>query len=140
MIYAFNEALRIIKEEGLEARWARHRLNQKALIAGIEAMGMRLVVDPEYRLPSLTTVYFPEGIEDVPARMKLLNEFGIEIGAGLGDFKGKVWRIGLMGTNSTKANVLALFAALEDVLLSMGAKLAPGAGLQAASEVYREAE
>ena len=137
MIYAFNEALRIIKEEGLEARWARHRLNQKALIAGIEAMGMRLVVDPEYRLPSLTTVYFPEGIEDVPARMKLLNEFGIEIGAGLGDFKGKVWRIGLMGTNSTKANVLALFAALEDVLLSMGAKLAPGAGLQAASEVYR---
>ena len=82
----------------------------------------------------------PEGIEDVPARMKLLNEFGIEIGAGLGDFKGKVWRIGLMGTNSTKANVLALFAALEDVLLSMGAKLAPGAGLQAASEVYREAE
>ena len=120
MIYAFNEALRIIKEEGLEARWARHRLNQKALIAGIEAMGMRLVVDPEYRLPSLTTVYFPEGIEDVPARMKLLNEFGIEIGAGLGDFKGKVWRIGLMGTNSTKANVLALFAALEDVLLSMG--------------------
>ena len=138
MMYALNEALRIIKEEGLEARWARHRLNQKALIAGLEAMGMRLVVQPEYRLPSLTTVYFPEGIEDVPARMKLLNEFGIEIGAGLGEFKGKVWRIGLMGTNSTKANVLTLFAALEDVLVSMGAKVAPGAGLQAASAVQRD--
>ena len=140
MMYALNEALRIIKDEGLEARWARHRLNQKALIAGLEAMGMRLVVQPEYRLPSLTTVYFPEGIEDVPARMKLLNEFGIEIGAGLGEFKGKVWRIGLMGTNSTKANVLTLFAALEDVLVSMGAKVAPGAGLQAASAVYSETE
>jgi len=140
MMYALNEALRIIKEEGLEARWARHKLNQKALIAGLEAMGMELVVEPEYRLPSLTTVYFPEGIEDVPARMKLLNEFGIEIGAGLGEFKGKVWRIGLMGTNSTKGNVLTLFAALEDVLVSMGVKVPPGAGLQAASEVYRQAE
>jgi len=139
MIYALNESLRIIKEEGLEARWARHKLNQKALIAGLEAMGMKLVVDPEYRLPSLTTVYFPEGIEDVPARMKLLNEFGIEIGAGLGDFKGRVWRIGLMGTNSTKPNVLFLLAALEDVLVSMGARVPQGAGLQAASEVYRGA-
>ena len=103
-------------------------------------MGMELVVEPEYRLPSLTTVYFPEGIEDVPARLKLLNEFGIEIGAGLGEFKGKVWRIGLMGTNSTKGNVLTLFAALEDVLVSMGVKVPPGVGLQAASEVYRQAE
>ncbi len=137
MMYAFNEALRIIKEEGLEARWARHRLNQKALVAGLEAMGMKLVVEPEYRLPSLTTVYFPEGVEDAPARKMLLDEFGIEIGSGLGVFKGKVWRIGLMGTNSTKGNVLKLFAALEDVLVTMGAKVPAGAGLQAASSVYR---
>ncbi len=137
MIYAFNEALRIIKEEGLEARWARHRLNQKALIAGLEAMGMNLVVKPEYRLPSLTTVYFPEGVEDAPVRKRLLNEFNIEIGAGLGVFKGKVWRIGLMGTNATKASVLTFFAALEDILASMGARIPAGAGLQAASAVYR---
>lgn len=137
MIYAFNEALRIIKEEGLEARWARHRLNQKALIAGLEAMGMNLVVKPEYRLPSLTTVYFPEGVEDVPVRKRLLDEFNIEIGAGLGVFKGKVWRIGLMGTNATKASVLTFFAALEDILASMGARIPAGAGLQAASAVYR---
>ncbi len=137
MIYAFNEALRIIKEEGLEARWARHRLNQKALIAGLEAMGMNLVVKPEYRLPSLTTVYFPEGVEDAPVRKRLLDEFNIEIGAGLGVFKGKVWRIGLMGTNATKASVLTFFAALEDILASMGARIPAGAGLQAASAVYR---
>jgi alanine-glyoxylate transaminase/serine-glyoxylate transaminase/serine-pyruvate transaminase len=137
MIYALNEALRIIKEEGLEARWARHRLNQKALIAGLEAMGMRLVVKPEYRLPSLTTVYFPEGVEDALARKRLLDEFSIEIGSGLGVFKGRVWRIGLMGTNSTKGSVLTFFAALEDILVSMGAKIPAGAGLQAASAVYR---
>lgn len=138
MIYAFNEALRIIKEEGLEARWARHRKNQKALIAGLEAMGMKLVVKPEYRLPSLTTVFIPNDVEDVPVRKKLLEQFNIEIGAGLGVFKGKVWRIGLMGTNSTKANVLTFLAALEDVLVSEGAKLEKGAGVSAASAVYRE--
>ncbi len=137
MMYAFNEALRIIQEEGLEARAARHRLNQKALLAGLEAMEMKLVVEPEYRLPSLTTVYFPEGVEDAKARKKLLDEFGIEIGSGLGVFKGKVWRIGLMGTNSTKGSVLTLIAALEDILVSMGAKVPAGAGLQAVSAVYR---
>lgn len=137
MIYAFNEALRIIKEEGLETRWARHWLNQKALVAGLEAMGMKLVVKPEYRLPSLTTVYFPEGVEDALVRKRLLDEFNIEIGAGLGVFKGKVWRIGLMGTNAVKASVLMFFAALEDILASMGARIPAGAGLQAASAMYR---
>ena len=83
------------------------------------------------------TVYFPEGVEDAPVRKRLLNEFNIEIGAGLGVFKGKVWRIGLMGTNATKASVLTFFAALEDILASMGARIPAGAGLQAASAVYR---
>ncbi|HHW18546.1 MAG TPA: alanine--glyoxylate aminotransferase family protein [Firmicutes bacterium] len=138
MIYALNEALRIVKEEGNEARWARHRKNQEALIAGLEAMGLKLVVKPEYRLPSLTTVFIPEGVEDLKVRRRLLDEFNIEIGAGLGVFKGKIWRIGLMGTNSTKANVLWFLAALEDVLAAEGAKFQKGAGLEAASRVYRE--
>ncbi len=138
MMYAFNESLRIIKEEGMEAREARHRLNQQALIAGLEAMGMKLVVGHEYRLPSLTTVYSPEDVDDAVVRGRLLREFNIEIGAGLGIFKGKVWRIGLMGTNSTKSNVLTLLAALEDILGSMKAKINFGAALQAASSVYKK--
>ena len=137
MIYALNEALRIIKEEGLESRWARHQLNQQALITGLEAMGMKLVVEPDYRLPSLTTVYLPEDADDVLVRSRLLKEYDIEIGAALGEFKGRVWRIGLMGTNSTKGNVVTFLAALEDVLTSVGAQINPGVGLQAASAVYR---
>lgn len=137
MIYALNEALRIIKEEGLESRWARHQLNQQALITGLEAMGMKLVVEPDYRLPSLTTVYLPDDADDALVRSRLLKEYDIEIGAALGEFKGRVWRIGLMGTNSTKGNVLTFLAALEDVLTSVGAKINPGVGLQAASAVYR---
>lgn len=137
MIYALNEALRIIKEEGLESRWARHQLNQQALITGLEAMGMKLVVEPDYRLPSLTTVYLPDDADDVLVRSRLLKEYDIEIGAALGEFKGRVWRIGLMGTNSTKGNVVTFLAALEDVLTSVGAKINPGVGLQAASAVYR---
>lgn len=116
MIYALNEALRIVKEEGLEARYARHKANQQALIEGLEAMGLKLVVAPEYRLPSLTTVYVPEGVDDAYVRRRLLEDYNIEIGAGLGVFKGKVWRIGLMGTNSTRRNVLTLLSALKDIL------------------------
>ena len=136
MIYALNEALRIIREEGLEARWKRHRLNQQALITGLEAMGLKLVVKPEYRLPSLTTVFLPEGVDDVAARRKLLDEFGIEVGGGLGKFKGKVWRIGLMGTNSTKPVVLTLLTAMECVLAESGAGVPRGAGVAGAREAY----
>lgn len=116
MIYALNEALRIIKEEGLEARYARHRAAQKDLIAGLESMGMKMVVNEPYRLPSLNTVYVPEGVDEAKVRSRLLNEHSIEIGAGLGVFKGKIWRIGLMGTNATHANVVRLLAALADVM------------------------
>ncbi|MBE3519549.1 MAG: alanine--glyoxylate aminotransferase family protein [Firmicutes bacterium] len=140
MIYALNEALRIIKEEGLEARWRRHCLNQQALVAGLEAMGLKLVVQPEYRLPSLTTVFLPEGLDDVRARKKLLDEFGIEVGGGLGKFKGKVWRIGLMGTNSTKPVVLTLLTAMECVLVEEGVKVPRGVGVARALEVYSAAE
>lgn len=116
MIYALNEALWIVKEEGLEARYARHAAAQKELIKGLAAMGLDMVVNEPYRLPSLTTVYSPDGVDEAAIRKRLLMEHGIEIGAGLGVFKGKVWRIGLMGTNATHANVVRFLAALKDVL------------------------
>ena len=116
MIYALHEALVIVKEEGLEARYARHRSAQKDLIDGLTAMGMKMVVNEPYRLPSLNTVYTPEGIDEGAIRKKLLLEHNIEIGAGLGVFKGKIWRIGTMGTNATHANVVQFLGALKDAL------------------------
>ncbi len=116
MVYALHEALTIVKEEGLEKRYARHLAAQKDLIDGLTAMGMKMVVSEPWRLPSLTTVYTPEGVDEAGVRKKLLQEHNIEIGAGLGVFKGKVWRIGMMGTNSTHANVVHFLGALKDVL------------------------
>ncbi|MBN1402212.1 MAG: alanine--glyoxylate aminotransferase family protein [Anaerolineae bacterium] len=133
MIYALREALLEIREEGLEARFARHRLNQQALMAGLEAMGLELAVqDPAIRLPSLTTVMIPEGIDDKAARAQLLEAYGIEIGGGLGKFAGKAWRVGLMGYASQQANVMLLLTALGDVLKNERID----EGLSAASAVY----
>lgn len=116
MIYALNEALRIVKEEGLEARFARHKAAQEVLIKGLTELGLKPVVNEPYRLPTLTTVYVPEGVQEGEVRKQLMDEFGIEIAGGLGVFKGKIWRIGLMGTNATKANVIRLLGALKEVL------------------------
>jgi alanine-glyoxylate transaminase / serine-glyoxylate transaminase / serine-pyruvate transaminase len=104
MVYALREACRIVLEEGLENCFIRHRLNSKALVAGLEAMGIKMVVSEDFRLPELNAVYIPKEIDDLAVRKALLNEYGIEIGGGLGKFKGKVWRIGLMGYSSKKAN------------------------------------
>ncbi len=136
MIYALREALRIVHEEGLEARWERHRRNHLALAAGLEALGLSLVVPTAERLPQLNAVGVPEGVEDGPARRRLLGEFGIEIGPGLGVFKGKVWRIGLMGHSATMTNVLTLLSALETVLTDAGHRVTPGAGVSAATKAY----
>jgi alanine-glyoxylate transaminase / serine-glyoxylate transaminase / serine-pyruvate transaminase len=133
--YALLEALRIVEEEGLEARWARHRLNHRALVAGVEAMGLAMHVEPAYRLWTLNTVRVPEGVDDAKVRGRLLKEFGIEIGGGLGTLKGKVWRIGLMGVNSRPNNVLLLLAALERILPAEGC--ACGSGIAAANAVYQ---
>jgi alanine-glyoxylate transaminase/serine-glyoxylate transaminase/serine-pyruvate transaminase len=112
-----REALRLIVEEGLEPRWARHQKHQKMLVAGLEAMGLELLVeDPNDRLWSLTTVRIPEGVDDATVRKQLLTENNIEIGGGLGPFKGKVWRIGLMGYSSQTNNVMLLLAALEKAI------------------------
>lgn len=134
MIFGLREALRIVAEEGLEARFARHRLNHLALVAGIEAMGLSMLVPEAERLPMLNTVRIPEGADDAKVRGTLLRQFGIEIGGGLGDLAGKVWRVGLMGHASTARNVCLFLAALETVLRDGGVKVNSGA-LEAASQV-----
>ena len=138
MIYALREALRIIVEEGLEARFARHQLNHRALVAGIEAMGLSMLVSKSERLPMLNAVRIPEGADDLQVRKTLLKEFGIEIGGGLGDLAGKIWRVGLMGHSSSRRNVLLFLSALETVLKGQGVKVQTGA-LEAASAIYEEA-
>ena len=120
MIFGLREAVRIIAEEGLEARFARHRLNHRALVAGIEAMGLSMVVAAEDRLPMLNTIHIPDGADDKKVRGALLSEFGIEIGGGLGDFAGKAWRVGLMGHACCRRNVILLLAALSTILKAEG--------------------
>lgn len=135
MTYALYEGLRIVHEEGLDARWQRHRRNAGALSAGCGAMGLGLVVDEALRLPPLTTVYLPNGLDDAKSRGWLLNERNIEVGGGLGAFKGKVWRIGLMGHGSTPENVLLIVGALAEAAQAQGITLDAGAGLTAAQTV-----
>ncbi len=137
MIYALREALRLIYEEGLEARFARHRLTSEALVAGLRAMGMEMAAQEGHRLVSLNAVRIPEGVDDLAVRKRLLQEFDIEIGGGLGDFKGKVWRIGLMGHGSRKKNVFAVLTALEVALAAQGHRFEHGAAVAAAEEVYQ---
>jgi alanine-glyoxylate transaminase/serine-glyoxylate transaminase/serine-pyruvate transaminase len=136
MNYALHEGLRLLLEEGLEARWARHLRNHRALKAGLLALGLTYSAAEGHQLPQLNAVRIPAGIDDLAVRKRLLTEFGIEIGAGLGEFKGKVWRIGLMGYNSRPGIVLLVLAALEQCLLDEGAKVTPGAGVAAANQVY----
>jgi alanine-glyoxylate transaminase/serine-glyoxylate transaminase/serine-pyruvate transaminase len=114
--YALYEGLRIIAEEGLENRWERHRRNAELLWEGLEALDLTMLVPPQYRLAPLTTVRVPDGIDEAKIRRGLLDEYNIEIAGGLGDFKGKVWRVGLMGHSSRKENVLLLVSALEQLL------------------------
>ena len=115
-LYGLHESLVILAEEGLEAAWARHRDNHLRLRAGLEALGMRFVVSEEARLPQLNSVWVPEGVDEAAARTRLLQEFGLEIGAGLGALAGKVWRIGLMGHSSRPANVALCLSALGTVI------------------------
>jgi alanine-glyoxylate transaminase/serine-glyoxylate transaminase/serine-pyruvate transaminase len=136
MIYAIREGLRLLHEEGLDTRWARHIRNHRALKAGLTALGLRYSAKEGNQLPQLNAVFVPAGVDDLAVRKRLLTEFGIEIGGGLGDFKGKVWRIGLMGHNSRPAPVFTVLAALEQCLRAAGAKVPPGAGVAAAEDAY----
>ncbi|GIX31425.1 MAG: serine--pyruvate aminotransferase [Porticoccaceae bacterium] len=138
-LYALHEALVLLEEEGIENAWRRHALHHRALAAGLAALGLQFVVAEPHRLPQLNAVYIPPGVDDAAARAMLLADFGIEIGAGLGPFAGKVWRIGLMGHAARKENVLACLAALEAVLARFGVRAA-GAGVAAALAAYTAAE
>lgn len=135
-IFALREGLRILLEEGLEARWERHMKNHRALKAGLLAMGLEYSAAEGNQLPQLNSVKIPAGVDDLAVRKRLLDVFGIEFGGGLGDFKGKVWRIGLMGYNSRPSCVLLALAALEQCLLAVGHKVTPGAGVAAANKAY----
>lgn len=139
MTWGLYEAVRLLLEEGLENVYARHKLNHQALKAGLEALGIRYAAEEGHQLPMLNAVLIPEGVDDVQVRSGLLNRFGIEIGGGLGTFKGKAWRIGLMGHACRRNNVLLLLGALEQLLAEQGYKFSPGASVAAANAVYGQA-
>ena len=136
-LYALHEALVILQEEGLEATWARHHKNHLALHAGIKAMGLEFIAKEGERLPQLNTVTIPEGIDDAAVRNKLLQDYNLEIGGGLGALAGKAWRIGLMGYASNKTNVLLFLGALDSILTRMGANINSGVAVQAANDFYK---
>jgi alanine-glyoxylate transaminase/serine-glyoxylate transaminase/serine-pyruvate transaminase len=126
-LYGLHEALRMLQEEGLEQAWDRHQRHHLALRAGLEALGLGLPVAEADRLPQLNAVAIPAGIDDVTVRSRLLKEYNIELGAGLGPLAGKVWRIGLMGHSCRRENILLCIGALEAILSDMGAPIKPGA-------------
>lgn len=134
-LYALHESLLMLREEGLEHSWARHRRMHEALKAGLEAMGLSFLVAGPHRLPQLNTVRVPDGIDEAAVRGKLLDRFGLELGAGLGVLAGKVWRIGLMGQSASANHVLLCLSALEIVLAEMGADIVVGAAVPAAAKV-----
>jgi len=141
LIYALREALRLVVQEGLEARWERHQQNQRALVAGLEAMGLELfVANPADRLVTVTAVKIPAALDDRKVRKQLLEEFNIEIAGGIGPTKGKIWRIGLMGYSCQKPNVLLFLAALEKTAQDQGLRAPAGAGVAAAIRSYQHSE
>jgi alanine-glyoxylate transaminase/serine-glyoxylate transaminase/serine-pyruvate transaminase len=139
MTYGLYEALRLLHEEGLENSWRRHERNHRALKAGLTALGIKYAAREGHQLPQLNAVLVPSGVDDAKLRKGLLERFGIEIGGGLGDFKGKAWRIGLMGHASRPNNVLMFLAALEQLLAEQGYKFDAGASIAAANKSYASA-
>ena len=125
--------MKIILEEGIESRIYRHLKNSLALRAGLTSLGLELVVEGDHSLPQVTPVWIPKGIDDAIVRTSLLQDYGIEIGRGLGEFAGRVWRIGLMGESSKPENIFALLSALEKILPNLGYEIAQGSGVAGAS-------
>jgi len=136
MLFALREALRLVDEEGLSARYRRHRINSKALLAGLQTLGLFPLPAAGQRLPMLNCMTIPAHIPEAKIRAELLAEHGIEIGGGLGPLKGKVWRIGLMGESSSEAHILTLLTALERIFIRGGWLSTPGVAIQASSDVY----
>jgi alanine-glyoxylate transaminase/serine-glyoxylate transaminase/serine-pyruvate transaminase len=135
-LYALHESLLILQEEGLQNAWDRHALNHEALVAGLESLGLKFVVDKEFRLPQLNAVSFPDSVDDAAVRTALLNDYNLEIGSGLGALAGSVWRIGLMGFASNKSNVLLCISALGNVLATQGMQVDVSKAVAAAQVVY----
>ncbi|GAB4241274.1 MAG: alanine--glyoxylate aminotransferase family protein [Acidobacteriota bacterium] len=140
LILALHEGLRLVLEEGLENRWRRHRQNHRALVAGLEALGLRMLVPPGERLWVLNAVIVPDGVDDIAARRTLLERYGIEIGGGLGELRGRIWRIGLMGAGSTFENVVRCLTALARVLSGAGHRGSLAAAVEAAEAALDAAE
>jgi alanine-glyoxylate transaminase / serine-glyoxylate transaminase / serine-pyruvate transaminase len=136
-LYALHESLVILHDEGLEAAWQRHATHHQALVAGLEAMGLTMLVEKYCRLPQLNLVSIPEGVDDAQTRNALLAQYDLEIGAGLGSLAGKAWRIGLMGYGCTQHNVLKCLTALSNVLSAAGADVSHGAAVTAALDSYQ---
>lgn len=136
MLYGLREALRLVQAEGREVRFARHRHNSEALLAGLSTLGLTPLPTTEHRLPMLNCVTLPDRINDAAVRTQLLQDYGIEIGGGLGPLRGKVWRIGLMGESSRQAHVLTLLGALEEIFAHQGWPAQPGRAVQAAVDIY----
>jgi len=137
-LFALHEALLLIREEGLENSWARHRRHHVALKAGLEAMGLEFLVKQAHQLPQMNAVLCPEGVDEAQVRTTLLGEFGIEIGAGLGPLKGKIWRFGLMGYSCRPDNVMLCLSALGSVLEDMGMPVHVGDAEAAAHAAYAQ--
>ena len=137
LVYALREALLMVEEEGLDARYARHERHHRALVAGIEGMGLSLLPPANERLWTLNTVRVPSGVDEVAVRKTLLSTFNVEVGAGLGPLAGKIWRVGLMGASSTPQTLLQFLAVLEAALATQGHRVPPGAGVAAADAALR---
>jgi alanine-glyoxylate transaminase / serine-glyoxylate transaminase / serine-pyruvate transaminase len=137
-LYGLHEALVILHQEGLENAWTRHRLHHNALKAGLETLGLEFVVPEAERLPQLNAVSIPDGIDDAVVRKNLLDAYGLEIGAGLGESAGKLWRIGLMGHSANRGNVLYCISALEAVLGELESSIPRGKAMDAVSAVYNK--
>ncbi len=139
MIYALEEGLRLVEQEGLEERWQRHARNMAGLLAGLEALGLRPLPPAEYRMPTMAAVLAPNGVDEASIRARLLSRYNIEIGGGLGKFRGRLWRIGLMGNSSSESNVLLLLGVLETLLHEDGLLKADGKGVAAAQRAFARA-
>lgn len=138
--YALLEALLLIGEEGIRTRSARHLKNHQALVAGVEALGLTMLVEPRFRLPTLNAILIPEGVDDVKLRNYLVECYNLEIGGGLGELKGKIWRVGLMGYSSSAQNVIFFISALSRALAVQGFKTNLAEGLEAAMEIIDDRE
>lgn len=137
LVYALREALRVVVEEGESARYQRHERNARALIAGAEAIGLEPAAVEGHRVPMLTTLRIPDGVDDATIRKRLIQDFGIEIGGGLGIFAGKAWRIGLMGDAANEQNVLLVLNAIEQLLNEIGHSVETGTAVSAAAAAYQ---